>query len=401
MDATEHPVVVGETALAPIATAAMTMLERWIDKPDTAIERVETMVKVLERLRVASIKATYPSDWIIHTTKSPEGDIVKRVGYLQDSGAERAGKVWGIEVGNPAIEREPREGVWPDGSFSYHMVAEAWSKVTGEKLEYVEGSRWSGDKFFQRPSDPEWKVDPTDVRKSAYANLHGRAVRSLAGLGGVPLEILQQAGIDITKVVGVSYDRGSKGGTSAGATLGGAETAEFVVKWGNSKNKKVSELEPADLEYYLQSCDRDLADPAKAKYKKNTEQFKAALDAEKDKRARSEAQAAAGGAAPQPAEPGPGAAADEGGRERPFAAEDQGTATSGATPRGTKISEAWKILEKVAGKGSGMAKLLRALSTEWNGVERGSLSDLTNDELDGIKLLGEAELKKKFEALAK
>src|SRR3990167_11073384 len=177
-DADTAPVTAPET-LAPTRAGGASMLDRWVNSdPEAAIKRLETMVKMLDQLRIASIRATYPSDWVITTSVDRDGQIISQRGYLQDIGAERAGKVWGIEVGNPAIERED----FPDGTYSYHMIAEAWSKVTGERLDYAEGSRWSGDSFFQRPRDPDYKIDPTDVRKSAYANLHGRAVRALSGL---------------------------------------------------------------------------------------------------------------------------------------------------------------------------------------------------------------------------
>ena len=63
---------IGEVALVPVA-GGNSFLERWIETgPDKAIERIETMVKMLQRLRIASIAATYPSDWIIHTSKDQQ-----------------------------------------------------------------------------------------------------------------------------------------------------------------------------------------------------------------------------------------------------------------------------------------------------------------------------------------
>jgi len=156
-----EPEVSDDTALAPTAQAGKAMMEQWIEHgPEAAIKRIETAIQMLERIRKASIAATYPSDWIIHTSTDSDGAVIRQVGYLQDVGAERAGKPWGIGISAPAIERED----FPDGTYSYHMIAEAWSRVTGERFEYVEGSRWSGAGFFQRKSadGPNEKVDPSE-----------------------------------------------------------------------------------------------------------------------------------------------------------------------------------------------------------------------------------------------
>lgn len=216
----ENPPVVEDDTLPAVRPSEDTrsMLERLVDddEAERALQKIDTMTAILEKLRLASIKATFPSDWIIHTSKGADGSVIRQVGYLQDCGAERAGKVWGIEVGQPKIEFEKFE----DGTFCYHMQAEAVSKVTHERIDRVDGSRWSGDRFFSKQIGPDEKVDPTDVRKSAWANLHGRAVRSLAGLGGVPLEILKKAGLDLSKVVNIGYETGAKGGTSVGAPVG-------------------------------------------------------------------------------------------------------------------------------------------------------------------------------------
>jgi hypothetical protein len=312
--------------------------------PKQAIERVETMVKMLEQLRIASIRATYPTDWIIHTTRTQDGEITKQVGYLQDSGAERAGKVWGIEVGNPAIERED----FPDGTYSYHMIAEAWSKVTGERLDYVEGSRWSGDTFFTRQVKTEGdKIDPTDVRKSSYANLHGRAVRALGGMNGVPLDTLRQAGLDVAKVVHVSYDKGARGGESAGASVG---SVEVVVGFGNSKGAKPADLVEKDLDWYIKAYGENIADPAKARFAKANQRVLDALTAEKTRRAQAVTHEA-----------------------------ETGTKAG----RGQKLGDLHTRLRDAAkGQGAKQAKILRLMTKDLFGAEITAMSDLSEEQLD-------------------
>jgi hypothetical protein len=353
------------------------MLDRWVQTdPKAAIERVETMVMVLEKLRIASIRATYPSDWIIHSTVSRDGVILKQVGYLQDSGAERAGKVWGIEVGNPAIERED----FPDLTFSYHMIAEAWSKVTGERLDYAEGSRWSGDKFFERQvKDDGDRVDPTDVRKAAYANLHGRAVRALSGLNGVPLETLRQAGVDISKVVHVNYQPGEKSSASTGAAAVGS--AEAIVGFGNSKGKAVSELETKDLEWYLKAYTENVADAAKAKFQKANQRVLDALLAEKERRAQSAAHEAETGTKAAAPAPAPATATMEDG-----------------TARGKLIGDMWTRLTDAAGREA--IPLLQELTKDYLQRETGKLSELTDDELKKLAQIPESALASVAKTLA-
>src|SRR5439155_1467790 len=199
MAETETPPITTPETLTPSRGTGSTIRDSSIESnPKQALQRLDTMRRVINQLRDHALRQTYPSDWVIHSTIDRDGVVLKQVGYLQDSGAERAGKIWGIEVGEPDIRRED----FPDGTFAYHMEAEAWSKVTGERIERCEGSRWSGDKFFQNQlKEPGDKVNPTDVSKAAYANLHGRAVRALSGLSAVPLDILQTAGIDTKRCI--------------------------------------------------------------------------------------------------------------------------------------------------------------------------------------------------------
>jgi hypothetical protein len=264
------------------STPGSSMLERWIESgDDRALKRIDVLVKTLDHLRAASIRMTYPSDWIIHTSTDADGNILRQVGYLQDCGADRAGKAWGIQLTEPSeeIERFPE-----NKTFAYRLKADAWSKVTGERLERVLGSRWSGDKFFTRGLEEGEQVDPTDVAKAAYANLHGRAVRALAGLGAVPLDVLKAAGLDVEKVMFVGYSKGSKGGQSTGAGVG---TADFVISWGNSKGKRPAEISDKDLAYYIRKAEENLADPSKQRFKQKTEHELAALRAETERRAKS------------------------------------------------------------------------------------------------------------------
>ena len=376
---------IGEVALVPVA-GGNSFLERWIETgPDKAIERIETMVKMLQRLRIASIAATYPSDWIIHTSKDQQGNIIRQVGYLQDCGAERAGKPWGISISSPAIERED----FPDASFSYHMIAEARSNVTGEILDYTEGSRWSGQGFFIRKSSdgPNEKVNPVDVRKAAYANLHGRAVRSLAGLNAVPLEMLTQAGIDVGKVVMIGYEKGAKGGESTGASVG---TADITIPYGKNKGKPLSDPTVVidDLSYHLKNAQASLEDPDKKKWRKDNTRLVEGLNAEIDRRTKAaqEAETPTASADKVPeARPEP---ADSGRASTPKAEESPSApapATSGTKSRGALIADVFRLLGEAVPNGkqnqAGQSKLLRRLCADLGVKETGAISELDDKTL--------------------
>jgi hypothetical protein len=387
----ETPIVTEESALKISKMGgAVAIMDRWLlaEDAETALKKLEIWKTILAQLRKHAIAETYPSDWVIHTTKDANGEVVKQVGYLQDSGCERAGKMFGIEVGVPTWQHE----VMPlDSTFAYHVSAPAWSKITGEQIDRCEGSRWSGDKFFtSRLKEDDDKVDPTDVRKAAYANLHGRAVRALGGLSAVPLDTLKENGVDITKCLYVGYDKGAKGGESAGASVG---SADVTVAFGRSAGKKVSELEDRDLTWYVKAYGENVTDPGKERYKKANQRVLDALKAEQEKRAQGAAHEEATGtkaaettkapdATPPATAPPAGEAAGEGPR----------------TTRGEKLGVVWTLLQDAGGKNA--IALLRQVTKDF-GAERGAMSEVTDAELDKIIALGADNLKRTAAALAK
>lgn len=353
MSDVETPIVIEDAGLVPTKTPGTSVLDRWLaTSPEQALTRVDALVTILDKLRRAAIRSTYAGDWVIHVSRDSDGNILRQAGYLQDCGAERAGKVWGIDVSAPAVERED----FPDHTYAYHMVADAVSKVTGERLT-VEGSRWSGDAFFaRREKGPDEKIDPVDVRKAAWANTHGRAVRALAGLTAVPLEELREAGIDPGKVLMVDYAKGSRGGESTGAAVG---SADMIVGWGNAKGQKIPELTDKDLAYYAKATQESLEDPARAKFRKRNEQFLAALTAETARRKAAEDQRAETGT--------------------PTTEEQQGQESR----RGARINTLNTLLSDACkGHRPAIAAVLGTLTKDHGGVEIRSLSNLTDDMLD-------------------
>jgi hypothetical protein len=337
-------------------------LERWIHgDPSQALARVDAMTAVLERLRLKAIQQTWPSDWVIQASVK-DGVVQHQTGYLQDIGCDRAGKVYGIVVGEPIVHREDL----PDGTYVYELQARASSYVTHETIETCFGSRWSGDTFFVRQlKDPDDKVDPTDVKKAAYANLHGRAVRALGGLAGVPLEALEAAGLDIKRCRYVGYEQGVRGGTSVGASTG---AADLVVRFGRASGKKPSELEAKDLDWYIDALKRNLADPARERFRKQDEPIYRALLAEREARDQKKAHEAATG---------------------PSAPEETGEIPAN---RGGRIAMLNARMLTAATEQRKVLPLLRQLTQELFDKESGSFQDLADEQLEALLHIDPADL---------
>lgn len=333
------------------------LLERWLESGgDLALERIEKMVSILGTMRRAAIVQTYPEDWVIHTTTDHDGTITKQVGYLQDTGADRAGKVFGVNIGRPIIERDDD----PAGdAYTYRLMAEAAAKATGETIDTVIGARWSGDAFFTRGLKEGEKINPADVMKAAYANLHGRAVRSLCGLSAVPLSELAVCGIDIKRCQYVGYAKGSRGGESVGATTGGADV---TVAFGKSAGKKPSELKDKDLAWYIKAYGENVADQSKARFVKANQRVLDALTAEQARRQQQAAHVEATGAEDIP-----------------------------AGSRGQKLTDLrTRLMDATKKDALLLSATIRALSKEDGEVL--SLSDLNDAQLDRISRLDDKEI---------
>jgi len=154
-----------------------------------AKEIIEARVTVLKTLRVASIRATSPSDWLLYQATDRRDDSVRTTGYLQDAGCQRVASLWGIEIFGVS---DPVKVSNNDGTlnFMYFVTGNGRCMITGQTIEGVEGGRASDDDFCRGKTGVALELA---VRKSARANLDGNVVRKLSGLSSVPLEELQSA----------------------------------------------------------------------------------------------------------------------------------------------------------------------------------------------------------------
>lgn len=184
-----------EVRLARIRPRVLAQVSDYLKDPEKGALQLNAFRDLVRTLRLTSIHLTYPSDWVLHVVDN-DGRLIT-TGYLQDIGAERAAQMWGISrLGNAQKVRELLE----DQTYIYYFEADWICERTGVILEAVRGARWSGEEFFRRRALKQGgTLNPLWVEQAAYRNLHGRAVRSLAGLAGIPEEELRAAGLDTTK----------------------------------------------------------------------------------------------------------------------------------------------------------------------------------------------------------
>lgn len=177
--------------------------------PDRALEILKTRVQIVRNLRIASIQATFATDWVKFINK----DTGQEIAYLQDCGCERVIKLWNIESIDKIPPTETRI-VDPQNPniFQWIFNGNARSTMTGEEVYGIEGTRYSDDPFFKNFSG--LRLD-YKTKQAARTNFDGNVLRTLSGLGNVPIEELTACGLDVERChKGRGYDR-----TPAGADV--------------------------------------------------------------------------------------------------------------------------------------------------------------------------------------
>jgi hypothetical protein len=176
-----------------------------------AVEIIDARVQVLETARRAAIRMTHPEDWVLFKTKDD-----RVTGYLQDAGCERVRAIFGISIFDV---KEPEKVTSSDGSsFAIIVRGRGSSGLTQDELEMVEGIRESTEDFCK---DLKGIKQELRVRQAARANLDGRVVRELTGLGSVPVEELGRAWQGTEKKI--EHCRKGRGFGSQDERLGGAK----------------------------------------------------------------------------------------------------------------------------------------------------------------------------------
>lgn len=197
-------------------------------------EQAEKRVMALNKIKKAALLATNAKDWTDQNGNP----------YLQVSGAEKVGRVFGISwrIDEPVFEMEE------SGHFSY--TYKGYFTVAGATIEVI-GTRSSKDPFFKRYAGkgddrhelPPSEIDKGDLKKAAYTNCIGNGVTRLLGLRNLTWDDIQEfAGITKDQVGKVDYRKNGKqqtGIASEGAHTVTIGIADIRKQTGtNAKTKK-------------------------------------------------------------------------------------------------------------------------------------------------------------------
>jgi len=203
-------------------------------------EAAEKRIDAMSKIKKIALKVTNPHDWIDQNGKP----------YLQVSGAEKVGRVFGISwrIDEPVLE--PGEG----GHFGF--TYKGYFTLSGVTIEAI-GSRSSKDGFFkkygysQKDNEgnnvktelPPSEIDRGDVKKSAYTNCIGNGITRLLGIRNLTYEDLDAfAGITKGMLDKVAYKKNGKQTgdiKSEGAITSVISIADIRKQTGtNAKTKK-------------------------------------------------------------------------------------------------------------------------------------------------------------------
>jgi hypothetical protein len=164
-------------------------------------EQAEKRLEALNKIKKMALKVTNRNDWVDENGKP----------YLQASGAEKVGRVFGISwrIYEPVLEN------LDGGHFCYTYKGEF--SLGGATIEAI-GTRSSKDGFFKkytyegtgdnkkRIELPPSEIDRGDVKKSAFTNLLGNGITRILGIRNLTYEDLKEfAGISKDQMVSVEY----------------------------------------------------------------------------------------------------------------------------------------------------------------------------------------------------
>lgn len=166
-------------------------------------EEAEKRMNALIKIKNVALKATNASDWVDENGKP----------YLQSSGAEKVGRIFGISW----RISEPQKQELDAGHYIFTYTGEF--ALWGSVITAV-GSRSSRDPFFkkyryqdgkERETLPASEIDQGDVKKSAYSNLLANGITRLLGIRNLTYADLEQfAGIKQEAITRVEFKKGGK-----------------------------------------------------------------------------------------------------------------------------------------------------------------------------------------------
>jgi len=191
-------------------------------------EQAERRMDAVIKIKKVALKATNARDWADQNGNP----------YLQGSGSEKVGRVFGVSwrVGEPALE------LLEGGHFQYTYQGEF--SIAGATITVI-GTRSSKDPFFKRYAYgksektelPPSEIDKGDVKKAAYTNCIGNGITRLLGIRNLTWADLKEfANIDKDMVTRVEYK--DKGKPKDEIKTEGAQTVTCMIADVRKQEKK-------------------------------------------------------------------------------------------------------------------------------------------------------------------
>lgn len=221
-------------------------------------EKADQYITAMNKIMDAALKITNELDWV----------LIGGVPYLQESGATKVARLFGISVqliGKPEVECD---------ALGYKTFTYKARFMLKDQYIECEGSRSSSEDFFAGKDDPEKKkkkkspdeIDERDVKMAAYTNcLNNGIKRLIPNLRNIDVDTLKRAGLNTEKIKGYTFKTGSKGGNS-----GKAEESGIVCEMcGKAITQKVASYSQAQYGQALcMDCQKKATKPQKPAPKK-------------------------------------------------------------------------------------------------------------------------------------
>lgn len=168
-------------------------------------EQADKYIIAMNKIMKAALQITSELDWC----------LIGGNPYLQESGATKVARLFGISIqliGQPVVECDP------SGYKTYTYKARFMLR---DQFIECEGSRSMKEDFFAGKGDNKKKpdeIDERDVKMAAYTNcLNNGIKRLIPNLRNIDINILEDAGLDTSRIRGYTFKTGSKGGSSGKA----------------------------------------------------------------------------------------------------------------------------------------------------------------------------------------
>jgi len=249
-------------------------LPKSADEVDSLIvmaDRAERAIEAVKRIKRIALAVTNKQDWVDEGGKP----------YLQSSGAEKIGPLFGISW---LIDPEPTREVDTDGHYSYNYRGTFTHSVNGKERSITAiGSRASKDDFFrvryrnnEKIELPANEVDKESVKQAAHTNCLVNGITRVLGIRNLTWEEVEEF---------TGFKR-SDTGKVAFQQKADPNAAPKLPNYGKHKGQPMDDpaITIGELRYYLAGAEKSIQDPAKAQYKASNEKVRDALKAEIEKR---------------------------------------------------------------------------------------------------------------------